>query len=118
MDSRPSRPAAPLEHEHEDPERGAEGEGVHHERLERQEHRPGEEEDQDGCRQRKHSERPRQVAAEACLLIDERRRRACHSGGGKQAANVSHDLLRRRREPFGAWHDIQPPETWSNLAGG
>ena len=67
-------PASPLEHDHEDPERGAEREDVHEQRLERQHDRAREEEDQRARREGEDRERPRQVRGERCLLVDERRR--------------------------------------------
>ena len=108
---------SPLEHEHEDPERGAERENVHHERLQRQHDGAGEEEDQRAGREREDRERPRQVGAERRLLVDE----ACGLPGDARARQLrphgADELLRAVREPFLAREEVEPPEAGCDLAG-
>ena len=78
--------AAVLEDPHQDAERGRQGQQVHDHGLDRQQHRPGHDEQGDDRHHRDHQDRPRQVRRDAVLLV--------HEARGEPA---DQDRVRRRR---------------------
>ena len=86
-----------LEDQDEQAEGGAEGEQVHHERLERQHDRAGYEEEQNEGGRSEDRERDRQVRLEARLLVEEAGRGASdeHRTRGLLGADGAREPLRR-----------------------
>ena len=89
-----------MEDQHEDSEHGAQAEHVHEHGLDREDHRPGEQEQDDQRRGDDHRQHRGQVRAETVLEVEERGGLTSHADvdGRPYRTDVAHELLCRIAE--------------------
>ena len=104
---------AVLEDQHEQAERGAQRQQIHDQRLDRQDDRPCQYEEQDERRHDENRKTQRQVRRQTVSLIDERGGVASDNHGERRlhVSDSVDEPPARGGKGSVAWDDIDPPET-------